>query len=374
VAPHCRSAKSQPIGPRPIHIGFLSAFFYRHTVGKLNLGFIRELSRARFVVTLLRFPGPDDDLARALDAGADRVVTLPRKLEAARRQVAALELDVLYYTDIGMDPLVYFMAFARLAPVQCAAWGHPVTTGITTIDYFLSAGALEPENGAEHYTEELVKFDTLNIYYYEPQLAGPVKDRAALGLPPDAHLYVCTQSLFKLHPAFDTIIGAILRGDPRGQVVLIEGPCAGWRASLAERFCRTIPYAADRIVLLPRLSQDDFLHLQARADLLLDTTPFGGGSTSYEAFAFGTPIVTQAGPLLRGRITSGCYRQMGIGDCAAESEEEYVQIALRLGTDPVWRADVSARILERKHLLYEDTQAVRQLEQFLAAAIRRIIA
>jgi predicted O-linked N-acetylglucosamine transferase (SPINDLY family) len=365
VAPHCRSPGGRTTAGRPIRIGFLSAFFHRHTIGKLNLGLIRNLSRAHFTVTLLRFPSPDDDLARALDASADQVVTLPRNLEAARRQIAELELDVLYYTDIGMDPLTYFLAFARLAAVQCVAWGHPVTTGIPTIDYFLSSALLEPEDALAHYTEELVRFAKINTYYYDPSVAGPVTKRGA------SNLYLCAQSLFKIHPAFDAVLGAILRGDPLGRVVLIEGPCAHWKEFLVARFRRTIPAEAVRIVFLPRMSHDDFLHLQARATVLLDTLHFGGGSTSYEALAFGTPIVTGAGRLLRDRITAGCYRQMGLTEYIAETEEEYVRLALRLGTDAAWRAELRGRIRERKHLLYEDAEAVRQLEGFLIEAVDR---
>jgi predicted O-linked N-acetylglucosamine transferase (SPINDLY family) len=104
---------------------------------------------------------------------------------------------------------------------------------------------------------------------------------------------------------------------------------------------------------------------------LLDTLHFGGGSTSFEALAFGTPIVTGAGRLLRDRITAACYRQMGITECVAESEEEYVRIALRLGTDPDWRAEMRDRIRAREYLLYEDAQAVRPLEEFLIAAVDR---
>ena len=371
VAPHCHSVFGRPEVSRPIRVGFLSTFFYRHTIGKLNLGMIRNLSREHFAVTLLRFPGPDDDLARALMQSADRVVTLPRNLDRARRQIAGLELDVLAYADIGMDPLTYFLAFARLAPVQCALWGHPVTTGIPTIDYFLSSTFLEPDDAAAHYTEELVRFDRINTYYYEPKIEGPLMDRATLGLDPGANLYVCTQSLFKVHPEFDSVLGQILRGDPRGRIVLIEGPSARWRPLLAARFRRCFPAEADRVVFLPRLAPDGFLQLQAHADLLLDTPHFGGGSTSFEAFAFGTPIVTGSGRFLRDRITSACYRQMGLADCIAETAEDYVRIALELGTDPALRDQVRAGILARKHRLFEDIEAVRQLEQFFRRAALR---
>jgi predicted O-linked N-acetylglucosamine transferase (SPINDLY family) len=369
-APHCRAGARRSGARRAIKVGFISRYFHRHTIGKLNLGLVRNLSRERFHVTVLRFPGPDDAMARAFDECADRVVRLPLR-QNFQQDIAALELDVLYYCDIGMDAWTYFLAYARLAPVQCVTWGHPVTTGIPTIDYFVSSRLLEPEKAAEHYSEELVPLDNLNVYYYEPKIGVPIKTRAALGLDETANLYVCPQSLFKIHPCLDVMLAGILRGDPRGRIVLIEGGFAHWKTLLAARFERSFPDVADRVDFVPRYSQDDFLHVLARADVLLDTTPFGGGSTSYEAFALGTPVVTLPGPFLRGRITAACYQQMGVLDCIAGSEDEYVQIALRLGMDRDWRARVRAAILSRKHLLYEDAAAVRQLEQFLRDAFVR---
>jgi predicted O-linked N-acetylglucosamine transferase (SPINDLY family) len=134
---------------------------------------------------------------------------------------------------------------------------------------------------------------------------------------------------------------------------------------------RTIPDVADRVRLLPRMSREDFLRLLAVADVLLDTCPFGGGNTCLEAFAFGAPVVTWPGQLLRGRLTYGLYRQMGLTDCIAKDLDEYVAIALRLGTDPAYRADVRGRILSRKHLIYANAGAVRELECFLAGTVAR---
>jgi len=96
------------------------------------------------------------------------------------------------------------------------------------------------------------------------------------------------------------------------------------------------------------------------------------GNTSLEAFAFGTPIVTMAYHVMRGRITSACYQQMGLMDCVAADLEDYVRKALRLGTDPAWRQQIRDQILERKHLLYDNQAAVRELETFLQWAVSRI--
>jgi len=370
VAPHCRPGAEAPPPDAPVRVGFLSAFFFDHTIGKLNLGFVRGLPRERLSVTLFRFPGPDDPLARALQDAADRVVALPRRLDAARERVAEERLDVLYYADIGMDPLTYFLAFARLAPVQCVTWGHPVTTGIPTVDYFLSCALVEPDGAEAHYTERLVKFNHINSCYDEPEPPRASKTRRDLGLDDGDHVYACTQSLFKLHPEFDDALGAILRGDPRGVVVLLSGFDPHWNRLWTDRFRRSFPDVADRVRILPRLSRDDFLGLQAIADVLLDTFPFGGGNTCYEAFAFGTPVVTLPGRFLRGRLAAGFYRQMGVLDCVAETPQGYVDVALRLGTDPALRDDVRARILAAKHRLYGDAEAVRELARFFLDAAR----
>ncbi len=128
VAPHCRGPRAGRTSAAKLRIGFISHFFHNHSVGRHYGGLIRHLARDRFQVVLLRFPGSDDDVARSLEEAADEAVTLPPDLAQAREQIASLGLDVLYYTDIGMDPMTYFLAFARLAPVQCVTNGHPVTT------------------------------------------------------------------------------------------------------------------------------------------------------------------------------------------------------------------------------------------------------
>ena len=367
-AAHCRGARPVGAGGR-IRVGFLSMFFYDHSIGKLNAGFVRGLSRDRFEVTLLRFSGPDDALARSLRGSADRVVELPRSLDAARRMIADERLDVLYYADVGMDPLTYFLAFARLARVQCVGWGHPVTSGIPAVDYFLTGGAMEPEGADGEYTERLVRFRNVNTCYDEPTLPSSPKTRADFGLDAGSHVYACAQSLFKFHPDFDGVLAGILRGDPDGVLVLLTGSHPNWDRLLAGRFRRAFPAEADRVRFLPRLSHDDFLGLQAAADVLLDTFPFGGGVTSLEALAFGTPVVTLPGEALRGRLTFAFYQQMGILDCVATSPAHYVELALRLANDPAWRAEVRLRILDAKHRLYGDPEPIRELERFLLDAV-----
>jgi predicted O-linked N-acetylglucosamine transferase (SPINDLY family) len=363
VAPHCMAAT--PPQHRPLRVGFLSAFFHNHTISKYYGGLIRHLSRKDFRVTLCRIPGPDDDVARQLQEGADAVVTLMpgHALDVLRRQIAAQQLDLLCYTDIGMDARTYFLAFARLAPVQCVLPGHPVTTGIPTLDYFLSHDDMEPPDAGGHYTEQLVRLRNIPSFFVRPEPSGPPRCRGDYGLAEEAHLYLCAQALFKIHPDFDALAAAILRADPRGRLVLFEGNQDRWTELLAARLRRNLGDEMARVQLLPRLSEEDYLHVLSLADVLLDTPHFSGGTTSLQALGVGTPIVTLPGRFMRGRQTYGFYRQMGMLDCVAADAADYVRQAVRLGTDPAWREQVCARIRAARGVLFENRAAVRELEQ-----------
>jgi predicted O-linked N-acetylglucosamine transferase (SPINDLY family) len=140
---------------------------------------------------------------------------------------------------------------------------------------------------------------------------------------------------------------------------------------LRQRFARTIPDVASQVVFLPRLTHDDFLSLNAACDVLLDPIHFGGGNTAYEALALGVPIVTWPSPFLRGRITLALYKKIGVLDCVVNSADEYVERAVRLGTEPDYRAEVQAKILTACGALYEEIEAVRELEQFFKDAVAR---
>jgi protein O-GlcNAc transferase len=369
TAPHCVAPDAA--NDRPIRLGFISNHFFNHTIARLNGGIIRELARnPRFHVTVFSLQARDDEWSRFVRDSAHRHLVLPSSLADARRQIADERLDVLYYTDIGMDPATYYLAFARLAPVQCVTWGHPNTTGLPTMDYFLSARDLDPEDGDNQYTERLVRMENLNTYFY-PLPSVPSRPRGYFGLTEDDHLYACPQSLFKFHPEFDAYLGDILRRDPRGRLVLVAGHHHYWQTMLLERFRRVFGKAAERVIVLPRLSAADFLSLLAMADAILDPLPFGGGLSSHEAFLAGNPVVTQPGGFLRGRITYACYRRMGLMDCVAANRDEYVDIALRLANDRDWREDVRARLVNARAVLLENRGVIRELEEFLPAALRR---
>jgi protein O-GlcNAc transferase len=372
VSPHCERPQRRP---GRIRIGFISRNFCTHAIGKISLGVVEKIDRQRFEVYVLRVnPGRDDETTARFRAVADHFIPVSgdlRKLGETHQQLAALELDILFYQDIGMEASTYFLSFARLAPLQCVYFGHPDTTGVPTMDCFISNDLYETVESPAHYSESLVLLHDLPTlaYYYRPQLPRELPRRAALALPEDATIYVCPQTLHKFHPDFDALLKGILERDARGWLVLIQAGISAWNEQLLARLRRTMPEVADRVLWLPSLPHAQFMQLLALSDVMLDPVHFNGQNSSLEGLAVGLPVVTLPTGLQRGRHTRAMYLAMEITDCSAASAEDYVDIAVRLGTDPERRRELRERILSRNHVLYENPRIVREFERFFLGAL-----
>lgn len=350
-------------------IGFLSYHFYDHTIGKLYKGFIEHLDRELFEVILFSTSRKTDAMAVALESHADKVVHLRTNLESARQDVGNKKLDLLFYPDVGMDAFTYFLAFSRLAPVQVTSWGHPVSTGIPNIDYYISSRDLEVDTGDEHYSETLARLNNPPTYYYRPEIPKGTTTPSAHGLPADAHIYLCPQTLFKFHPNFDAILGEILENDRLGHLLLISGRYKSKETLLLERFKKTFPDVIDRVRFLPRMQKDDFLRVIQMSHVVLDPICFSGGNSTAETLAMGVPIVTWPDKYLRDRVTYSFFKTMGIDELIANSAKDYVALANRLANDKEFHAEMSGLISHRAGKFFENMDTVRELERFMIAAI-----
>lgn len=366
------SHKPSPVGADgKIRVGFISAFFKRHSVGLLMQGLIQHLSRDAFAVTVLSTANHHDSVAESIRQSGDLFFLVPPNLDTARKMIAELGLNILFYTDIGMDPFTYTLAMTRLAPIQCTTWGHPTTTGLDTMDYYVSSELFEADDADKNYCETLVRLRTIPAFSRRPVLPVQLKSREAYGLPSDCHLYSCLQSLFKFHPAFDEILGGILRADPKGVLLLSKGHYPHWHYLLQKRFSATLPDVTKRIHYVPWQFYEDFLNLNALSDVLLDPLYFGGGRTTYEAFSMGLPVVTMPSRLLPGRMAYAMYRRMGVMDCIAQTPQEYIDLALKLAGDADYRATVRGKIRAANSAIFEDMEAVRELERFFKEAMAK---
>ncbi len=346
-----------------IRVGVVSALLNWHTVYFVFGPLIERLDRERFEIVFLQL-GKSDAYTKRIVAAADKHVIVSGGLSQAQRTIAGEELDILVYPEIGMHVQTYYHAMSRLAPVQVTTWGHPMSSGSPVVDHYISARHLEREGAQAEYREKLALLDNLGMYFEPP--AKPEKvSRADLGLPEGKRLYGCMQSAYKFHPDYDRVLSSILEQDDQGILVLPEPARPNFKQILKSRWAVSYPLVAEQALWVPPMALERFLGMLQLCDALLAPIQFGGGRSSFEAFGVGAPVVTHKGEFLKSRITYAAYAQMGMLDLVAESEEQYIHLALRLAKDRDWQRLMRREVQTRSDRIYRTSTAVAEVNDFL---------
>jgi predicted O-linked N-acetylglucosamine transferase (SPINDLY family) len=374
--PALGSPAPQALGPsgetRRIRLAMVSGFFHQHSNARAFEGLIRHLDRQRFELVLVHLATtPRDAVSSQLEGCCERTLILPPSREAACAALRELDLDLLFYTDIGMHPFITMLASERLAPVQATGWGVPHTSGMPQIDYYVSGDLAEPPEAQEHYSETLVRLPGLPCCYLSESLDPLERSRDFYLLPPDRPLWGCLHRLEKLHPDFDLALEAIARAVPEGLFVFVEEEIPALTGFYLDRLARTAPQARERVLMLARMDRREFIALGGCLDVLLDPFHFGSGITLYDTLHSGTPVVTLEGRFLRSRYVAAAYRLIGVEDPpVARSPQEYVERAVALMADPRRRGDLRQEIAAKaKAHLYDRLDYVRGFEDFAQAAV-----
>ena len=365
-----------PAPLEPIRLGIVSGFFRQHSNWKIPVrGWLQNLDRNRFHVFGYYTDAECDAETDAAAALCQRFIQGPRSLDAWRRRILDDAPHVLLFPEIGMDEVTAQLAAQRLAAVQCCSWGHPVTSGFPTIDYFISSDLMEPADAADHYSERLVRLPNLSIYCEPAEVPAVAIDRAQLGLRAGAVVYWCCQSLPKYLPQYDKVFARIAIEVPDTQFTFIEfagarGVTALFRTRLERAFKAVGLDARDHCVFLPRLAPDRFVAAIGQCDVVLDSIGWSGCNSILESLVHDVPIVCFAGEMMRGRHTAAILEMMDVRETTARTIDEYVSIAGSLGRDTTKRAEISAKIARRKHQIYRDHDCMVALEAFLDRAVR----
>jgi protein O-GlcNAc transferase len=372
---------SKPLAVRPhraskrVRIGIVSAHLLSdHSVWKIpTRGWVENIDKSRF--ELFGY-STDHDRRIADDLASAHFAHFrqgPRGLAAWCQTIAADQLDALLFVEFGMDDLSLLLGAVRLAPIQLTSWAHPVTSGMPTIDYFLSSALMEPERGDEHYTEALVRLPNLS-FHYTPQHAAPERiSKHNLGVAEDEVLFWCCQSIFKYLPQHDDVFPRIAQKVGRCKFLFNprekNPPSVVFKERIARSFARFGINSEDFCLFPYNISHAEFTGICAIADVYLDSIGWSGCNTTFDAIAFDLPIVTLSGEMMRSRHTTAILRMMGMEEMIALGKDEYVDIVTRLAVHPDERHRIATLMRENKWKLYEDLTPVRALEDFLWSTV-----
>jgi protein O-GlcNAc transferase len=356
-----------------IRVLFISEFLaYDSSVLRDRMGIIVKLPRSKFEVFYAAYE-PLEAIKGNVSKHFNQLmknnyIQLTSEISKNRDLITRHNFDVIVYCELGMSMLSYWLSFSRLAPVQVTTWGHSETSGVSTIDYFVSSKYFEHEKAQNHYSEKLYLMDSLSTYYFPPSQIlvnnYTYKTRKDMQLDDNIHLYGCIQSSFKISKNFETILSHILDRDPSGYILM-----STYKPFCKSQMERMYAMFGDekfrRLIFYPGIEINQYLNLVKLMDVMLDPYPFGGCNTSFEAFDYNLPVVTFPTRFINGRFTFGMYKCMGFIDMIATTAENYVKIAVKCATDKNWRNEIVEKIKDNKHKLFMDEQSITDWANFL---------
>ncbi|MGB6308835.1 MAG: tetratricopeptide repeat protein [Steroidobacteraceae bacterium] len=360
-----------------IRLGIVSAHILVHSVWvALIKGWLQSFDPERFeliVFSLSDRPDPETSWARAKsDVFVGGPKTLSQWVIAMREQ----NCEILLYPAVGLHPMALKLASLRLAPVQVNTWGHPDTSGLPTLDYYVSADCFEPVHAQDHYSEQLVLLPHLGNRLQPLALTSTDPGFAAMNIDLERPILVCPGTPFKYQPANDHIFAEIARKAPDAQLIFFRPSEAALANVLQVRITKEFEAAGldvmDHVRFIRWLNLNEFHCLLRRADVMLDTIGFSGYNTAMQAIECGLPLVTREGRFLRGRLASGVLRRMDLTELIVQTKADYVNLVVRLVADRHYQAHIRHEIQQRRSVLFDDQSAMGPFQDFLESVARPI--
>jgi len=348
-----------------IKLAFISEYLTSHTIGKLFKGIILNLDPNKFDIILFHTHKTKkgtiyDDFIKAEKNNTITNYTLPKNFKEKIDLIKNKNIDILFYPEIGLSLELYYLSYVKLAKKQITSWGHPETTGNKSIDYFLTSKLIETPNSEKNYSEKLLYTNDLPMYYYPPVIKKILpKNEISKN-----NIYSCPQTLFKIHPEFDEVLGSILNKDKKGILYFIKDVDGTYYKKLLERFKKNKYLDLDRIKFIDGLTWEDYINHCGKASVLLDPFYFGSGNSFYESMYYGTPTITKPTNYTKSRLVFGAYKQMGLKNPpVVNTSEDYADLAVKLANDSKL-LDIKKHYSKKaQEKLYENKFIINDLEK-----------
>jgi len=324
-----------------IRVGFVSSDFSDHPVGRLAVGLLERLDRARFEVVAYATRPWRDDVGARIARAVERCVPLPlADVAAAAATVRADGIDVLLDLNgfSGGEALRLFAT--RPARCQVNFLGYTGTLGSSAYDAIVADAYCVPGDADRHFVETPWRIDPCYLPSDPDRVVGPAPTRERYGLPADACVLAAHVALYKVSPALFACWMALLRDAPRALLWLRAAPAATMARLRAAAVASDV--APDRIVFAPAEPTPAYLARFALADAMLDSTPFGAHTTVNDALFMGLPVVTLARRSFAGRASASQVVAAGLPQLVASDPDAYAAIAARIVADAGWRDECRA--------------------------------
>jgi protein O-GlcNAc transferase len=348
-----------------IRVGYFSADFRNHPVGRLAVGLFETHDKSHFESIALSF-GPDDssDLRRRIKSAFEDFVDV-RNL--SDEDLAALirrrEIDIL--VDLmGLTLASRFGVLARrAAPIQVNFLGYPGTMGADWMDYIVADPTIIPREHFRFYSERVVWLPhSYQANDDKSPIAERVPTRTECGLPESAFVFCCFNNTHKINPQIFDVWMRLLAAKANSVLWLLGTNPTAERNLRREAKRRGI--AADRLVFAPRIPAANHLARHRLADLFLDTFPYTAHTTASDALWAGLPLMTCIGETFAARVAASLLHSVGLPELITTSLGAYEALAIRLAHDPALLAAIRSKLAQnrRTYPLFDTARFTRHIE------------
>lgn len=329
----------------PLKIGYLGNTFRRHSVGWLCRWLMKYHDKNSFKIYLYGINQPEDSLTQTwFYPNCEQFRHLGRNPQLIAEQIRADEIDILVDLDSLTSNITSQVMSFKPAPIQ-VTWLGMDASGIPTIDYFIADPYVLPENAQNYYSEKIWRLNQTYLAIDGFEFGTPTLRREDLEIPEKAIIYLTVQSGLKRNPETIRLQLEILKVVPNSYL-LIKG-FANERSiqSLFSNLAQEIGVDVSKLRFLPQ-DPDEETHranLQI-ADVVLDTYPYNGATTTLEVLWMGLPLVTRVGEQFAARNSYTFLKNAGIEEGIAYTDEAYIKWGIQFGTNQQLRNEIASKL------------------------------
>ncbi len=336
---------------RPIRLGYVSHCLRQHSVGWLSRWLFQYHDHDRFQIHGYFWNAEEpirDSLQQRLVQQVDKAHILKRDSQEIADRIFADEIDILIdldsiTADVGCETMMM-----KPAPVQVCwlGWDAP---GMPAIDYYIADHYVLPDGAESHYVEKLWRLPQTYIAVDGFEVGVPTLRRDQLDIPTDAIVYWSGQSAYKRHPGTVRAQLEIIKAVPNSYF-LIKGITDDTSIQrYFQQIAAEIGVDLSRLRFLPDVAEETVHRANLSiADVVLDTYPYNGATTTLETLWMGLPLVTRVGEHFSSRNSYGMMINAGITEGIAHSEAEYIAWGIKLGQDPELRQKIAWKLQQSR--------------------------
>ncbi|MGC9505975.1 O-linked N-acetylglucosamine transferase, SPINDLY family protein [Baaleninema sp.] len=369
ISPYPTQHQQRPAAGRRdlLKIGYLSECFRQHSVGWLMRWLLHHHDRDRFEIHLYSLHHTGDALQQTFAAAeGPNFHELPYSALTVADKIHQDQIDILLDLDSITSNCGCSVLALKPAPIQ-VTWLGSDASGIPAVDYFISDPYVLPEDAQTHYSETLWQLPQTYIAVDGFEVGVPTLRRDRLGIPPDAVVYFSSQTGYKRNPEDIRRQLQILREVPNS-IFLVKGAYTQIDSARVafENLAEEEGVDRHRLRFLPTAISEAVHRANiAIADVVLDTYPYNGTTTTLETLWMGVPVVTRVGQQFASRQGYTLLKNAGVEAGIAFTDEDYIEWGVRLGTDTELRKTVVRQLRESRKTapLWNARQFTREMER-----------